>query len=235
MADQDPLKKGFGYWMGIASEAKGVWVEKRRLASAMRQVIDRLVTSDAQEAELKAAADALERYAARLATHPRRRVPAGFSEVANAGDVAGFFDMSPLIGLSNPMAPPIQLRVDGSTVHGKVTFGAAYEGPPGHLHGGFVAAAFDEVLGFTQSLSGSPGMTGTLTIRYRKPTPLYTELRFEATIVRIEGRKIFTEGRVYAGELLTAEAEGLFISVDLTRMRQLAELGRAREQADDAS
>jgi len=78
-------------------------------------------------------------------------------------------------------------------------------------------------------------MTCTLTIRYRKPTPLYTELRFEATIVRIEGRKIFTEGRVYAGELLTAEAEGLFISVDLTRMRQLAELGRAREKADDAS
>jgi len=235
MADQDPLKKGFGYWMGIAGQAKGIWVEKRRLASAMRQVIDRLVTSDAPEAELKTAADALERYAARLATHPRRRVPAGFSEVANAGDVAGFFDMSPLIGLSNPMAPPIELRVDGGTVHGKVTFGAAYEGPPGHLHGGFVAAAFDEVLGFTQSLSGSPGMTGTLTIRYRKPTPLYTELRFEATIVRTEGRKIFTEGRVYAGELLTAEAEGLFISVDLTRMRQLAELGRAREKADDAS
>lgn len=232
MADEDPLKKGFGYWMGIAAEARGAWAEKRRLATAMRQVIDRLVTSDAPEDELKAAADALERYAARLATHPRRKIPVGFSEVANAGDIAGFFDMSPLIGLSNPMAPPIRLGVDNGTVRGSVTFGAAYEGPPGHVHGGFVAAAFDEVLGFTQSLTGNPGMTGTLTIRYRRPTPLHTELRFEATVVRVDGRKIFTEGRVYAGEMLTAEAEGLFLSVDLAKMRQLAAEKRAQEQAD---
>lgn len=229
MADEDPLKKGFGYWMGIAAEARGAWAEKRRLATAMRQVIDRLVTSDAPEDELKAAADALERYAARLATHPRRKIPVGFSEVANAGDIAGFFDMSPLIGLSNPMAPPIRLGVDDGTVRGSVTFGAAYEGPPGHVHGGFVAAAFDEVLGFTQSLTGSPGMTGTLTIRYRRPTPLHVELRFEATVVRVDGRKIFTEGRVYAGETLTAEAEGLFLSVDLAKMRQLAAEKRAQE------
>ena len=66
--------------------------------------------------------------------------------------------------------------------------GRPYEGPPGHVHGGFVAAAFDEVLGFVQSTTGQPGMTGTLTIRYRKPTPLDTDLRFEATVQRVEGR-----------------------------------------------
>jgi acyl-coenzyme A thioesterase PaaI-like protein len=235
MADENGPRKGFAYWMVAAAEAKGAWAAKRRLAAAMRQVIDRLVTSDAPQAELEAAADALERYAEQLAKHPRRKLPAGFSEVANAGDVAGFFDMSPLIGLSNPMSPPIRLRVDGDTVRGTATFGAAYEGPPGHVHGGFVAAAFDEVLGFAQSITGNPGMTGTLTIRYRKPTPLYTELQFEAWVVRVEGRKIFTEGKVYAGELLTAEAEGVFISFDLTKLRQLAEASPAREEAGGAS
>lgn len=234
MADETPRRKDFAYWMAVSAEARGAWAEKRRLATAMRQVIDRLVTTDAPEDELAAAADALERYAARLATHPRRKLPAGFSEVANAGDVAAFFDMSPLIGLSNPMSPPIRLHVDGDTVRGTVTFGAAYEGPPGHVHGGFVAAAFDEVLGFAQSLTGNPGMTGTLTIRYRRPTPLHTELRFEARVVRVEGRKIFTEGRLYAGEGLTAEAEGLFISVDLGKMRQLAEAWVAHEKKSDA-
>jgi acyl-coenzyme A thioesterase PaaI-like protein len=227
MAEERNERKGFAYWMTASLEAKGAWAEKRRLATAMRQVIDRLVTSDAPEDELRAAADALERYAARLATHPRRKLPAGFSEVANAGDVLGFFDMSPLVGLSNPMSPPIRLHVEGATVRGTATFGAAYEGPPGHVHGGFVAAAFDEVLGFAQSITGNPGMTGTLTIRYRRPTPLYTELRFEAVVLRVEGRKIFTEGKVFAGETLTAEAEGLFISVDLSKMRQLAENRRA--------
>lgn len=227
------MRKGFAYWMTAATEARGAWAEKRRLAAAMRRVIDRLVTSDAPETELRAAADALERYAARLATHPRRKLPAGFSEVANAGDVLGFFDMSPLIGLSNPMSPPISLRVDGETVRGTATFGAAYEGPPGHVHGGFVAAAFDEVLGFAQSLAGNPGMTGTLTVRYRKPTPLHVELRFEARVLRVEGRKIFTEGRVYAGETLTAEAEGLFISIDLSRMRALAEEQRLKAESSE--
>ncbi len=92
-----------------------------------------------------------------------------------------------------------------------------------------MAAAFDEVLGFAQSMTGNPGMTGALTVRYRKPTPLDVDLRFEATVVRVEGRKIFTEGRLYAGEQLTAEAEGIFVSVDLRRMRLLVESQAARE------
>ena len=67
------------------------------------------------------------------------------------------------------------------------------------MHGGYVAAAFDEVLGFANSLSGTPGMTGTLTVRYRRPTPLHTELRFEGRYERSEGRKIFTDGQLFAG------------------------------------
>jgi len=220
-------RKSWPYWSSAHLEAQGSWAERRRLAKAMREVIDRLVTSDAPEAELRAAADALERYAQRLASHPRRALPAGFAETANAGDVGAFFDYSPLIGLSNPMAPPISLHIEGSdVVRGTVTFGVAYEGPPGHVHGGFIAAAFDEVLGFAQSTTGHPGMTGRLTIHYRKPTPLQRELRFEARVVRVEGRKIFTEGHLYAGQVLTAEAEGLFVSVDLGRMGELARLRR---------
>jgi acyl-coenzyme A thioesterase PaaI-like protein len=231
MASDDARRdRMYAFWSAADFEATGAWAERRRLAKAMREVIDRLITSDAPEDELRAAADALERYAQRLATHPRRVMPLGFGETANAGDVAAFFDYSPLIGRSNPLAPPIFLEVDGKVVHGSVRFGRAYEGPPGHVHGGFVAAAFDEVLGFVQSTTGQPGMTGTLTIRYRRPTPLDTDLRFEATVQRVEGRKIFAEGRLYDGDVLTAEAEGIFISVDLVKMQMLVEAKRRREQ-----
>jgi len=229
MADDDTRRdRMYAFWSAAGFAASGAWAERRRLAKAMREVIERLITSDAPEDELHAAADGLERYAERLAMHPRRSLPLGFGETANAGDVAAFFDYSPLIGLSNPLAPPIMLQVEGKVVHGTVRFGSAYEGPPGHVHGGFVAAAFDEVLGFVQSTTGQPGMTGTLTIRYRKPTPLDTDLRFEATVQRIEGRKIFAEGRLYAGDVLTAEAEGVFISVDLIKMQMLVEAQKAR-------
>lgn len=205
----------------VAAGGGGVWAEKRRLAAAMREVIDRIVTTEAPEEELRMAADRLEQYAQRLATQPRRYVTWGNPETSMAGSVGGFFDLSPFIGLANPLAPPMTLWVDGEVVRGKVTYGWAYQGPPGHLHGGCIAALFDEVLGLTQSLSGRPGMTGTLTVRYRKPVPLQTELRIEATLQRVEGRKIFTEARLYAGETLVAEAEGLFISVDLAYMDKI--------------
>jgi Thioesterase superfamily len=208
----------------------GAWAEKRRLAAAMRAVIERIITTQAPEEELRVAADRLEQYAERLERHPRQYVTWGHPEASTAGTVGGFFDLSPLMGRANPLAPPISLWVDGGVVRGTGKFGWAYQGPPGHVHGGFVAAAFDEALGLAQSMTGHPGMTGTLTVRYRKPTPLFSELRIEATVQRIEGSKIFTEARMYAGGTLTAEAEAIFISVDLTSMQRIIAATRARNQ-----
>jgi len=203
--------------------------EMRRLAAAGRQVIERLVATTAPEDALKQAADLLEEASVLLAGWPQGRLYEGFAESANAGDAHAFFDHSPLQGAANPLAPPLQLEVVDGEVHGRVRFGSAYEGPPSSVHGGYVAAAFDEVLGLAQSLGGSPGMTGTLTIRYRKPTPLHTDLRFVARLDRQEGRKIFCSGELYAGDLLCAEAEGIFISVDIGRMAELMARRRERE------
>jgi acyl-coenzyme A thioesterase PaaI-like protein len=211
------------HW-GDATKAWGqeAWEQKRRLARAMRLVIERLVPSNAPADELRRAAEGLERYAELLRAHPRLKHFHGYAESANAGDVGAFFDQSPMIGLANPLAPPITIgRAGERSAIATVRFGSAYEGPPGCVHGGFVAAAFDEVLGFVQSLGGNPGMTARLTIQYRRPTPLHTELRFEAELERIEGRKIFTRGRVEANGIVTAEAEGLFVSVDRSRFQEL--------------
>ena len=213
-----------------SKEDPGKWAQRRRLADAMRLVIERLISSDAPESELQRAADALERYAEALEAHPRLRYVHGYAESANAGDVSAFFDRSPMIGLANPLAPPITIAKTGDrTAEAHVVFSSAYEGPPGNVHGGFVAAAFDEVLGFVQSLSGRPGMTGTLIVRYRKPTPLHTPLRFTAEYVRSEGRKLYTEARVHAGDVLCAEAEGIFVSIERQRFAELERERAARE------
>lgn len=204
------------------------WEQKRRLAQAMRLVIERLVPSNAPEDELRRAAGALEDYAAALAAHPRLKRAVGHAESANSGDVGAFFDQSPLIGLANPLAPPITIGQSGErSAHATVTFGSAYEGPPGSVHGGYVAAAFDEVLGYVQSLALNPGFTGTLTVRYRQPTPLHTELYFEAEITRTEGRKTFTEGRLMAGDMLCAEAEAVFVAA---REEKIEALLKRREE-----
>jgi acyl-coenzyme A thioesterase PaaI-like protein len=232
VSDDSEGWKKFSHWSASAEEVtEGAWAERRRLASAMRRVIEVLVHSDAPEAELRTAADRLEEYATHMEGHPRNPRYEGFAEASASGDVRAFFDHSPLIGRANPLAPPLQLEADEAAqrIYGRVHFGSAYEGPPGCVHGGWVAAAFDEALGFAQSLSASPGMTGTLTVRYRKPTPLHTDLRFECWVDRVEGRKVFAAGTLHAGDLLTAEAEGIFISIDPGRFAHLLEARSSQE------
>ena len=125
-----------------------------------------------------------------------------------------FIDFSPFIGVLNPLAPPIAVSFDDDgNVIGTCTYGAAYEGPPGCVHGGFIAAGFDEVLGFAQAYSGTPGMTGSLNISYRSPTPLSRAVRYVGRLDRVEGRKIYCSATLHDGDTLCAEAEGLFISM----------------------
>jgi acyl-coenzyme A thioesterase PaaI-like protein len=210
---------------GVVSSRRA---EARRVADSARRALHALMNTEAPEAVLHEVADGLSRLADQLAEHPNRSMYVGFAESANSGDPHAFFDHSPMIGKANPLAPPIALRQVDDHMEGVVTFGPAYEGPPGCVHGGFVAAAFDEVLGATQSLSGTPGMTARLTVNYRRPTPLGEELVFVGELDRVEGRKIFTTGRVMAGSTVTAEAEGLFVSIDFGRFAELKEIRDAR-------
>lgn len=209
-------------WLPDAEPPAGQRAALHRLAEAFRRTIELLMDSNAQEEQLLQAADALDAFGDRLEAAPGGRALWGFAETATAGNPRAFFDNSPLAGAANPVAPPLRMAVVGNEVEARVTFGRAYEGPPGHIHGGFVAAAFDEVLGFVQTLSGVSGMTGTLTVRYRRPSPLYRELHLQGRIERIEGRKIFTSGALRDGETLLAEAEAVFVNVGRERFRDLA-------------
>ena len=203
----------------------------KQLADQTRLLVDRLVATDAPDEVIDAALEELASAAARFEGYHQGSLY-GFSEMANAGKREDpLYDHSPLIGIANPLAPPMHIREEGGIIVAEVIFGQAYEGPPGCVHGGYVAASFDEVLGATQSLSGAPGMTGTLSIRYESPTPLQTLLRFEGPLVGTERRKIFTEGACYAGDRLTASAQGIFISMQPGQFLDLLAEREAR-QAD---
>ena len=211
-------------WLA-AEPAVGQRAAWHRLSAAMRKINEALMDMDASEEDLLAAADRAEAYAVALEATRKGRQHWGFAESSVGGSPRVMLDRSPLIGLGNPVAPPLTFGVEGDRVVGSGTFGLQYEGPPGHVHGGFVAAAFDEVLGMAQSLTGRPGMTGTLTVKYRKPTPLHQDLRFVGWVDRVEGRKIFASSTLHHGETLCAEAEGIFVSVDFEAFARMQ--GRA--------
>ncbi len=199
-----------------------------RLAEAIRPLIDLAVAGVLEDGDVTDAAVAVEAVTARLASRagPGKRVR---QQPDASRPPQEFFPTSPVMGIINPVAPPVRLHVvdgvDGGyrEIRADVNFGYAYEGPPTCVHGGVIAEAFDEVLGAANMVAGNPAMTGTLTIRYRKPTPLRTDLRMEARCLGRDGRKIRTWAAMYDGDVMTAEAEGIFVEVGPDRFVAIAE------------
>ncbi len=210
------------------------WEAKRTLAAAIRELMDCLCATDAPSEELLSIAEQVKASARRFADQPRMLNPPGVAEGSLVGGMETFMDRSPVKGLANPVAPPADLVPDAerNTVSGTVTFGNAYEGAPGCVHGGWVAALFDEALGMACIFSGGPAMTGEFTVRYHKPTPTKVPLRLEARFEGKEGRKIRTSAELYAGDLHVASARGLFIAIDFSKFERLRAEKERREGAD---
>jgi acyl-coenzyme A thioesterase PaaI-like protein len=196
-----------------------------RLAAAIRRITGTTVGHPLTDEALAAAADQLGDIAdtltreAETSKRPRRQPD-------RSAHPADFFPTSPMIGYANPIAPPVDVwAVVGENgqreIRGRVTFDYQYEGPPTCVHGGVIAALFDELLGSANIIANQAGMTGTLTVKYRRPSPLLTPLDVVARFTGSERRKIFSWGGLYHDGELTAEAEGIFIAVNPGRMLEI--------------
>ena len=114
--------------------------------------------------------------------------------------------------MRNPIAVPLDMqRSDEGRAWASFHLNALYEGPPDTVHGGVVALVLDQILGEAAAAGGSPGMTGTLTLRYEKNTPL-GDVSAEAWVDRVEGVKTIVKGELRdADGQTTVRAEGVFI------------------------
>lgn len=204
-----------------------------RFAAAIRRLTNVSVARVVDDAALDAAAAVLEgleptlEAAASLGRRPRGHPMA-------EGHPQDYFWTSPMAGHANPLSVPARYWAgttdDGrACIRGTVNVPLAYEGPPTCVHGGVISLLFDELLGNANIIAGHPGMTGTLTVRYAKPTPLLTDLDLFAQFVAKDGRKIRTVATISVDGVVTAEAEGLFIEVPPSQM-----LGIVAKNADGA-
>lgn len=192
------------------SEDEAIAREKEMWApytQAVRDLIDVSVRTAVAEEDIRAATAQIEEVVARL----RKEQMSETLGVTHRPVGKRRPWANPVIGVRNPMAPPLVVQSDPTgRAHSDFHCGAAYEGPPGLVHGGVVAMLLDQILGQTVSAGGRPGMTGTLTIVYRQGTPL-GDLRIEAWIDRVDGVKTWAKGHVIGPNGVTAEAEGVFI------------------------
>lgn len=115
-------------------------------------------------------------------------------------------------------------RPSDSALVATVLFGPGTEGPPGHAHGGSIAAILDETMGAAAWHAGHPVVAARLTIDYRDMVPLGTEALVEAHVEQVDGRKIRTRGRLLdqAGRVF-AEGKGLFIALEREQLQRLAQ------------
>lgn len=177
------------------------------LADSVRRLIEATIRTQVDAVTL---ADAKQKIDCATEKLSGALMPGSFG-VQHAGDGQSVAWGNVMIGLRNPVAPPLAIHHGGDgLVWAEFTLGAAYEGPPGHVHGGVCAMVLDHVLGATAHQPGRPAYTGTLCVRYLRGTPL-GRLRVEARVERVEGAKTFAVGHIADAEGVTVEAEGVFI------------------------
>ncbi len=105
------------------------------------------------------------------------------------------------------------------TIWAKAYFGSRTQGPPGHAHGGSMAAVLDEAMGAVAWHSGHPVVAVELITRFKTFLPLGSCVLVKAQITQIDGRKVNAEGHIESrnGETRYAEGEALFIEIDPAR------------------
>lgn len=186
---------------------------KHRLVKEVKRVIEAVAHLDAVEADpdaVSALAEEAARLADRVEAMPSLHTKGGLAAVAGAQ--GALLERSGISGRANPLAPPVQWHVEDGVTRGHATYTPAYEGPMGHVHGGFVAAAFDDIMGSAQMASGIAGYTGTLTVRMVRPTPLRSRIDYAAGVERVERRKIFVWGTADCGGERVGDASIVFVA-----------------------
>ena len=198
-----------------ATPLDDTWAARRCVADVARRLIEALATTAAGKETLCQLTNSLEAHLESLNEQPKVLGRKVLQESENGRYRDSFihrYELSPVEGRSNPLAPPLKIWMDDNKVHGRVTLGWQYEGPAGAAHGGAIAALLDHLLAVGQRLSGQYGMTGELNTRYIRPTPLNSELRLVGWVEKVIGRACHMHGEIWAGETLTASGEGTFIS-----------------------
>jgi acyl-coenzyme A thioesterase PaaI-like protein len=174
-----------------------------RLLASVRRMQDRFVAAlvpgqhiDALIGQLDALGDAFDRW------HVAERESPGGSR-------------NDLPGRGNLLLPPFIIdEITATSMRGRITFTRFHVGGNGAAHGGTVPLMFDDVLGRVVNGPDRPvARTAYLNVNYRSVTMMNVEHRLEAEATRVEGRKRFAVGKLFAGDVLTAEAEALFVEL----------------------
>ena len=175
------------------------------LTAALQRLNAIVAASDAGDQDLDEIASLLDRVTDRVESYAEgSRYPLG----ERLGGPAGMFVNHPVIGALNPCAPPLAVVPDGTLLTGTATYGTPFEGPPGCVHGGHIAAGFDSMVVMTAGINGLAGFTRSLSIRYRRPAPLGVSLVYQGQVESTKDRSTIVRVVLRHNDLVCAECTG---------------------------
>jgi len=189
-------------------------------ATAIRELAHALSAAEDDEPRFQRIRTHLDAALGELRGSPRRRraIPdfAALEALRDAGVNLTDHAMADraVAGPANPTAVDITTERVADEAVATVHFGSAFEGAPGRVHGGHVAAVFDDLTGYALAVVQQPGFTGRLVVDFKRPVPVETPIEFRAWIRERDGRKLYVEAHARVADETLATAEALFILVD---------------------
>jgi acyl-coenzyme A thioesterase PaaI-like protein len=193
---------------------------RRVLASLVRSLASLTMLTTVEDRQLVRATElvrlAIEELTPSARSGRYEGVP-GLSPGSDTNDL--IWETHAAFGASNPLAPPVEAEEHHGRVTGNVTFDRAWEGGPGLVYGGFIAAVFDGMCGRAVMSAGHVGVTRSLTVRFLRPTPLRRPLKVETVAGEPVGRNVSVTGQLWDGDTLTCEAEAVFTCVGADQYR----------------
>jgi uncharacterized protein (TIGR00369 family) len=107
-------------------------------------------------------------------------------------------------------------NVEPGRVVAEIVVPSQFQGYPGVVHGGIVAAMLDEVSGRTVLQGEIPRwmVTAKLEVRYRRPIPVGQKLSLEGTIKEDKGKVVVVAGSIFDEQRkILAEAEAILMDM----------------------
>jgi acyl-coenzyme A thioesterase PaaI-like protein len=204
-------------WDLVEDPTDPAWRAKRSLAKALRRLNNFTIGARAGAAELTEAAQRVEQALALIESQGSSSFKEDFDSGAYFESPEIYADRAWLTGNCNPISPLAKLEQDGQFARASVCFGNAYVGAPGWVHGGAVAAIFDQVMGFVLIMKGHPCVTAELAVKYHSPTPAHGDLKLRAHETKRVGSRVFIEATCHHGSILTATASATFVLLKASR------------------
>lgn len=176
--------------------------ERERLRAAVARILDVFVAREATAEQFANWSEMAETFAASVEQNPPSSLMWGL----------GTKGMMAIEGILTPAGVEPKATMATDRVTASVVFGPDQQGHRGVAHGGTVAHAFDSLFGMFYTFPRFPLYTRELTVRYRKPVPIETNIALEGYIDRIEGRQTFLRGTATRDGVVLAEAEAIMVT-----------------------